>query len=177
MGQFYVGEIFGFSGTFAPLGSMFCHGQLVSVAENDALFSLIGTTYGGDGTTTFGLPDLRGRVPLSQGQGPGLSNYTIGQKAGSETVTLTTSQLPRHNHLVTAANQASTATPSDSSYLANEEVSSTAAPIYGPAPGTPVNLAPNSVSSSGGSLPHNNLQPLQVINYCIAMYGIYPQQS
>ena len=174
----YVGQIIMFAGNFAPVGWALCQGQLLPIADNTALFNLIGTTYGGDGKSTFALPDMRGRVPLSQGQGQRLSNYTMGQQVGVETVKLTPGQLASHGHSVLAVNQpGSTNVPSGNVLLAplggqagsgNFQVSA-----YGP-PGAQTQLNANTVSATGGSQPHDNVQPYQSLNYCIALTGVYP---
>jgi microcystin-dependent protein len=163
----FVGEIRIFAGNFAPVGWELCAGQLLPISEYDVLFNLIGTTYGGDGQSTFGLPDLRGRIPVHQGSG-----FVIGQSAGVETVTLTQNQLPAHTHAFTAsANNAVTAN-AEGNVLAQT-------PSYTPyIGGAPANtpLAPSSVSAVGGSQPHDNLQPYICINYIISTFGIFPTQ-
>ena len=169
----YIGEIRLFAGSFAPDGWALCQGQLVAIAENDALFSLIGTTYGGDGEQTFGLPDLRGRVPIHQGSGPGLSQRFIGERAGAETVTLSAAQLPAHSHalVATAAPASATAGPA-AGVLATASVK-----LYGT--GTPSTALANAAiaPASGGNQPHENMAPFLAVNYIIALYGIYPQQG
>jgi microcystin-dependent protein len=156
---------------FAPRGWAFCQGQLMSISQNTALFSLLGTTYGGNGQTTFGLPDLRGRVPLSQGQGPGLSNYSLGELAGVENVTLIVTQMPQHNHLMSVNNQgAATGRPS------TQFPGVAAANAYAPATdGT--TFAPQAISLTGNSQPHENRQPYLALNYCIALQGIFPSRN
>src|SRR4051812_41698974 len=152
MAQPYVGEIRMFAGNFAPAGWALCQGQLMPISENDVLFTLIGTTYGGDGQETFALPDLQGRIPVHQGQGPGISqNYVIGEKDGVESVTLSLQQIPLHNHLFTA----STAGGSSSSPVGNVPVSAPVAKIY--RAGTPSDPFPaNLIQPVGGSQPHEN---------------------
>ena len=176
---------------FAPNGWAFCAGQILSISQNTALFSLLGTTYGGNGQTTFGLPDFRGRVPVGAGQGPGLSSYNLGQVSGSETVTLTVNQMPAHNHTValtvtvSASNaQATTSTPSASNSLAAPYDASNANPINGyitGAPNTPLNIGGGAVNGNtgltGGNQPTPILQPYLGINYIIALQGIYPSRS
>jgi microcystin-dependent protein len=166
----FLGELRLMPYTFAPQGWAFCNGQILSIAQNTALFSLLGTTYGGDGRSTFALPDLRGRVPISAGQGPGLSNYTLGEVSGTETVTLDTTQLPAHRHTVVAnSGPASTGRP-DGAVPAR-----TSANAYAVAPDeTAMNAGMLGVS--GGSQPHNNLQPFLVLNWCIALQGIFPSR-
>lgn len=166
MAQPFIGEIRIFSANFAPVGWALCEGQLLAVATYDALFSLLGTTYGGDGRTTFGLPDLRGRVPLHQGDG-----FRTGQHGGAESVTLTTPQLPPHTH----SWEATTAGAANSSPVGNALATATAT-IYSNV--NPINpLAQNAVSNTGGSTPHDNIQPYICINYIISLYGIYPSRQ
>lgn len=181
MAQPFIGEIIVFGGNFAPLGYMQCAGQSVQISSNDALYYLIGTTYGGDGVTTFNMPDLRGRVAIGAGQGPGLANYVMGQAAGTETVTLTSQTMPLHNHaLMASASPGAVPAPSSSTYLATQVNANTTSTAYLYAPynaNTAVKLAVQSVSNAGGGQPHNNVQPVQAINYCISMYGVFPSQS
>lgn len=166
----FIGTIMLFSFNFAPRGWAACNGQLMPIAQNSALFSLLGTQYGGDGRTTFALPDLRGRVPMGQGQGPGLSNYTIGQAAGEEQVTLSSAQLPPHTHGVNAAASATSKAP-----MGNLPAVSTAGSAYGPtAAGT---MAAGMVQSAGNGQPHSNLQPYLVGNWCIALQGVFPSRN
>jgi microcystin-dependent protein len=166
----YVGEIRMFAGNFAPNGWQFCAGQLMPISENDTLFTLIGTTYGGDGEETFALPDLRGRAPMHMGQGPGLSsNRFLGEAAGAEQVTVTVQQLPSHTHpLITDASLANQPSPANG-YLAQPNQTL----IYKPAAPAAV-LNANSISPTGGSQPHENMQPYLVINYIISLFGIFP---
>ncbi|TSI05170.1 phage tail protein [Lysinibacillus sp. BW-2-10] len=166
----YVGEIRIFAGNYAPLGWALCHGQMLSISENELLFSLIGTTYGGDGQTTFALPDFRGRVVLSQGQNLTTgTTYTLGQKAGTETATLTVDQLPHHTHEVKASSASSTVSSPENAYWASFAQYSNQAPN-----GT---MNPAVVLSVGESLPHNNMMPYLSMNYIISLYGIYPQEG
>lgn len=178
----YLGEMRIFAGNFAPRGWAFCAGQLISIAQYDALYALLGTTYGGDGQNTFALPDLRGRVAIGQGQAPGLSNYVLGQKSGTETVTLTTTQMPSHNHVLTAWNVDSTApTPGPGLALSNPLDSHTGVAnlwylnLNG-GPNTPA-LAADTVMPSGGNQPHDNCAPTLIINYIIALEGVFPSQN
>ena len=172
MAQPYIGEIKMFGGNFAIQGYAFCNGQLMAISQNDALFSLIGTTYGGDGQQTFGLPDLRGRIPLHVGTGPGLSPRTLGQASGSETVTLTTPQIASHNHsLVATSSNGTTGSPQGNIVAA-------------PSVGIPYNTSPpdnqlgnQSINNTGGSQSHNNVMPFQCVTYIIALYGIYPSPN
>jgi len=175
MGSPYVGEIRIFAGNFAPNGWAFCNGALLSIAENEVLFNLIGTTYGGDGQETFGLPDLRGRAPIHFGTGPGLPTVVQGQVFGTEQVTLITSQIPAHTHpLLAAASKGNSASPVGA-IPAADAAGITAA--YSSTAPSGQQLAASSVSSVGGNQPHENMQPFLVVNYIISLYGIYPQQS
>ena len=177
MDQPFVGAIFAHAGSFAPYGWRLCQGQTLPIAENDALFSLIGTIYGGDGQTTFNLPDLRGRVPIGQGQGPGLSNYVIGQPAGNETVTITTAQLPAHNHLVNVINSAGNApTPTTSSFVAGTYAGTVAQTFYSSGSGN-TTLAPTTIGNAGSSIPISIMQPILATNYIIALFGVYPSRN
>jgi len=189
-----------FAGNFSPRDWAFCDGQVVSIASNTALFSLLGTTYGGNGTSTFAYPDLRGRTPIGPRQGPGLSNYSLGQYAGSETVTLLPTQMPAHNHTATFTAISSSVTVKASASAGTQSVPGTsgattlAATVNGRDPGqflynseTP-NVALNigdqtgitgtvTVGNNGGSQPHDNIQPYLAINYIIATAGIYPSRN
>ena len=163
----YIGEIRMFGGNFAPSGWMFCDGAIVAIAENDTLFNLIGTTYGGDGQSTFALPDLRGRVPVHQGSG-----FALAQSAGTETVTLTSSQLPAHTHpLVVSTDTTATLNPSGNVLGAPL----TATPFFAATP--TLALAQQSITATGGSQPHSNVQPYLCINFIISLFGIYPSQT
>ncbi len=166
-------RIFGFN--FAPHGWAFCAGQTLAISQNTALFSLLGTTYGGNGTSSFALPDLRGRGALHSGQGPGLSNYVLGQFGGTENVTLLTSEIPQHSHALAASSSLATvSTPASDTTLARSSGGLLA--YDGTAtPGTA--LSPQAVSVSGGSQPHNNLMPYLAVNFCIAMSGIFPARN
>jgi microcystin-dependent protein len=163
----YVGEIRMFGGSFAPSGWAFCNGQLLPISENDTLFTLIGTTYGGDGEQTFALPDLRGRIPVHQGGG-----FVIGQAAGVEQVSLTTPQLPVHNHsFLGSANQGTTTNPPT-----NVVAQMPGGRVY-IQDGASVALNPGSILPDGGSQPHTNFQPYLCISFIISLFGIYPSQS
>lgn len=172
MSEPFVGEIRMFAGNFAPRGWAFCDGQLLAVSQNDALFSLLGTIYGGDGRTTFGLPDLRGRIPIHAGTGPGLSPRRLGAKLGSEKVTLTVNQLPSHTHVIQASNDvANELTPADTrtpAQAGTADLYQSAAPV--------VNMSTAAVSTLGGSRSHTNLMPFLCINFIIALFGIYPSR-
>jgi microcystin-dependent protein len=173
MVQPYVGEVRMFGGSFAPAGWAFCNGQSLSVSEYQALFALIGTTYGGNGTTTFDLPNLQGRLCVGMGQGPGLSNYAIGQAAGAETVTLNATQMPMHTHALNATTTGATlGTPAN-----NLTGKAPSGRMYAGAPGqTTGNLNVNSCSFAGGNQPHNNLMPSLCVSFIIALFGVYPSQ-
>ena len=166
MAQPYVGEIRMFGGNFAPAGWMFCNGALLPVSENETLFNLIGTTYGGDGQNTFALPDLRGRIPIHQGNG-----FILAETGGAETVNLTVTQIPAHNHAFLGSTNVAT----QSSPANNVVAQSTLAQMYiQDVADTP--LAPTSISSAGGSQPHNNFQPYLCISFIISLFGIFPSQ-
>lgn len=165
----FVGEVRIFGGNFAPTGWAFCDGQLLSIVSNTALFSLLGTRFGGNGTTTFGLPDLRGRTPIGSGQGPGLTTRIAGQAMGSESHTLTTPETPAHTHALRAASSNGTTDRPAGQVMAR---SAAGIPHYGPT--ADVNLAAAAVGTSGGGQPHNNMQPYLTLNYIIALQGIYP---
>jgi microcystin-dependent protein len=170
MAQPYVGEIRIFAGNFAPAGWMFCEGQLLPISEFETLFNLIGTTYGGDGQSTFALPDLRGRIPLHFGNG-----FTLAETGGVETITLTVAQIPAHTHaFLGTQNAASDFTPSTTS-LPGIAALPTTTPYGTDAPRT--TLSPSSVSSTGGSQPHNNFQPYLCVNFIISLFGIFPSQT
>lgn len=169
MAQPYIGEIRLFAGNFAPAGWMFCAGQTLPISEYDVLFNLIGTTYGGDGQETFMLPDLRGRVPVHQGTGPGLSTKVLAETGGVESVTLTTNQIPQHNHQLIASSEVGNQAGPASNLLAG----SASVALYNENAPEP-ELANSAVANAGGSQPHENLQPYLCINYIIALFGIYP---
>jgi microcystin-dependent protein len=173
MAQPYVGEIRMFAGNFPPVGWMFCSGQQLPISENETLFQLIGTTYGGDGQSTFNLPNLQSRVPMHMGNGPDGVNYQLAEAAGVESVTLTTQQIPVHNHVLlgsgTAANQG---TPSASLVLGTS-----AQVTYMIEADPEVNLNPSAITPVGGSQPHENCQPFLCINYIISLFGIFPSQT
>jgi microcystin-dependent protein len=169
----YIGQICLFGFNFAPNGWAFCNGQLMSIAQNSALFSLLGTTYGGDGRTTFALPNLQGRVPIHQGQGPGLSPREMGEADGTEQVTLLSSQMPAHTHsavLKAYPEGANSDTPSGHSF-ASAQIFSSEQAEEAMSPGT------ISVGTTGASQAHPNMQPYLTVNYCICLYGIFPSRS
>lgn len=168
----FIGEIRMFGGTFAPRGFAFCEGQILPIVQNTALFSLLGTTYGGNGITTYALPDLRGRMPMGAGQGPGLSNRDLGQAVGQSTVTLTPPHLPAHSHgMRVSAGAATTATPSPGVTLA----STSGAKVYRDLTNPVATAAP--LTPSGAGLPHENRQPFLGINFIIALNGVFPSRN
>jgi microcystin-dependent protein len=173
MGSPYVGEIRMFAGNFAPAGWAFCNGATLAISENDVLFTLIGTTYGGDGQTTFNLPDLQSRVPIHMGTGGG-SSYVIGQSAGEESVTLTTQQIPAHAHVPQSFSNAqggNSNTPQASVWAV-----STGGSVYAnTAPGSA--MSPDAVGAAGGSQPHDNMVPFLVINFIISLFGVFPSPT
>jgi len=167
MAQPYVGEIRMFAGNFAPAGWMFCEGQLLPISENETLFQLIGTTYGGDGESTFALPDLRGRLPIHQGNG-----FILAETGGAEEITLTVNQIAAHSHSLLAT----TNVANQSSPLNNLLAQSTTADLY--IEDIPnVSLAPTSMSAVGGSQPHTNFQPYLCVNFIISLFGIFPSPT
>jgi microcystin-dependent protein len=172
MSEPFIGEIRMFGGNFAPRGWAFCNGQMLSIAQNTALFSLLGTMYGGDGRTTFALPDMRGRAPIHQGQGPGLSQRPIGAKGGTEKVLLSVANLPSHTHLA-RANSAGATQPSP----AGNVPATTPGPSYQPAPDGGTQMNPNFIAPSGGGQGHPNMQPFLAVSFIIALEGIFPSRN
>lgn len=173
MSDQYIGEIRMFAGNFAPSGWAMCNGQLLSISANTALFSILGTTYGGNGVTSFGLPDLRGRVAVHQGQGNGLSPYVPGEITGSENITLITNQMPQHNHLVNAGSTGGKNNPAGNfpgtvAPTATEKIYSSA---------SNAKMAAGMVGMAGGNQPHSNLQPLLAVTFIIAIFGIFPSRN
>jgi microcystin-dependent protein len=167
MAQPYVGEIRMFAGNFAPAGWMFCEGQLLPISENETLFQLIGTTYGGDGQSTFALPDLRGRIPIHQGNG-----FILAETGGAEEITLTVSQIPAHSHpFLASGDPGNLATPAGS-LIANV----TAIFPYIESP-TTLNMNPPAITSTGGSQPHTNFQPYLCVDFIISLFGIFPSPT
>jgi microcystin-dependent protein len=169
MAQPYVGEIRMFAGNFAPAGWMFCEGQLLPISENETLFQLIGTTYGGDGQSTFALPDLRGRLPIHQGNG-----FILAETGGAESVTLTVNQIAAHTHPLLATSSNASATSPVNAVAAVQ-------PVFGVIPyGTDApktNLSPSAINAVGGSQPHDNFQPYLCIDFIISLFGIFPSQT
>jgi microcystin-dependent protein len=167
MAQPYVGEIRMFAGNFAPAGWMFCDGSLLPISENETLFQLIGTTYGGDGQSTFALPDMRGRLPLHQGNG-----FILAETGGAEEITLTSNQIPAHSHPLLASTDA-TNTPNAGGNVLGAPL--TATPFFAAAP--TLSLSPQAVSAVGGSQPHTNFQPYLCVNFIISLFGIFPSPT
>lgn len=177
MDQPYIGQIMLFAGTFAPVGWLLCNGQLLSIAEYQALYTIVGTTYGGDGIQTFALPNLQGRIALHAGQGPGLTNRVQGESSGSESVTLTVNQIPAHTHPLFANSGGANATANGNAILSNR-TNADGDLINEYSNGAPnTTLQPQSMSVTGGTQPHNNMMPTLVLNYCIATEGIYPTRD
>jgi len=175
----YIGEIRCFGFNFAPIGWAFCNGQLLQIAQADALFAILGTTYGGDGVTTFGLPNLQGQIPMHWGTGPGGFNTVIGEVQGATTVTLTTSQIPAHTHTITAGDLPAGGvverlqSPTAVAYIS----ASSPDQAYNSSPTLDAPFSPKAISTVGGSQPHENMQPYLVLNFCIALEGIFPTRN
>ncbi|MED1796406.1 tail fiber protein [Brevibacillus nitrificans] len=179
MSDQFVGEIRMFAGDFAPKGWALCNGQLLSISQNTALFALLGTNYGGDGKNTFALPDLRGRAPMHQGQGDGLTNRRVGEQVGSETVTLLQSEMPAHTHLAMAVDQTGDTNSPQGTVWAQApkqgKFVKRDTPLYNDAAGS--QMSPTALSIAGSSLPHNNRQPYLGVNFIIALQGAYPPRD
>ena len=177
MAEPYLGEvrIFGFS--FAPRGWAYCDGQLVSIAQNNALFAVLGTTFGGDGQTTFGLPNMKGNAPMEWGNGPGLTPRTLGQLAGEPSVTLTVQQIPGHNHILHAGITTNAAqqvpTPTAQAQLGQGSPGQ----VYTATATPPVAFSPKAIGPAGQSQPHDNVSPILVLNFCVAMEGLFPSRN
>lgn len=180
MSQPYVGQIMIFAFNFAPRDYAFCAGQLVPISQNAALFAIVGTTYGGNGTTTFALPNIQDHTVMNIGQGPGLSNYVLGQTSGTAEVTLNSTQMPTHNHTLSGiganAPTAYVPTPAPNFWIGNREGGGKTDLLFAPAPGA-TTFASQAISVTGGNLPHMNEQPYLGMNYCIALYGIFPSRN
>jgi len=167
MAQPYVGEIRMFAGNFAPAGWMFCEGQLLPISENETLFNLIGTTYGGDGQSTFALPDLRGRLPLHQGNG-----FTLAETGGAEEITLTVSQIPAHSHALIASTS-----PGTQNSPSNEVTGASPSVTLYTGDVTDSNMSANAVTAIGGSQPHTNFQPYLCVDFIISLFGLFPSPT
>ena len=176
MAEPFIGEIKMFGGNFAPKGWAMCNGQLLSISQNTALFSILGTTYGGNGTTTFALPDLRGRVAIQQGQGPGLSNYVLGEVAGTETVTILQTQMPSHTHLVNCNTGAATQ-PSPSGNLPASPQDGQGGAGTGYLPTANATMSPQTIGLAGGGQPVPIMQPFLCVTFIIALVGIFPSRN
>lgn len=171
MSEPFIGEVRMAGFNFAPRGWAFCNGQVLSIAQNTALFSLLGTTYGGNGQTTFALPNLQGRLPMHTGQGPGLSNRVQGEQGGSANVTLLATEMPAHSHALATA-----AVPADRATATGNRLAQPRDPVYRNA-APDGQLAGAAIGASGGSLPHNNLSPYLAVNFIIALQGIFPSRN
>jgi microcystin-dependent protein len=169
----FVAEIRIFPFNFAPRGWAFCNGQLLPISQNTALFSLLGTTYGGNGQSNFALPNLQGSAAMQPGQGPGLSLRDLGEVGGSDTVTLLQSEIPAHAHALMASNEIG----EDRKAVGEAMARSTGGPLYGPVPASPVAMAFEALPLAGSSFPHNNLMPYLTLNFCIALQGVYPPRG
>lgn len=172
MAQPYVGEVRLFAGNFPPVGWLFCDGQLLPISENETLFQLIGTTYGGDGQETFGIPNMQSRVPLHFGTGPDGVTYQQAEMAGTESVTLTTQQIPSHTHPLLASTGTAAASTPGNAVLATAQGAT-----YFNLLDNPATMSAQSISVAGGSQPHENCQPFLCINYIISLFGIFPSQT
>ena len=170
MAQPYVGEIRMFAGNFAPAGWMFCEGQLLPISENETLFQLIGTTYGGDGQSTFALPDLRGRIPIHQGNG-----FILAETGGAEEITLTVNQIAAHTHPALGTSDAAASTAPGANSVLARQVNPAISPYGSDAPQS--NLAAQSIGPVGGSQPHTNFQPYLCVNFIISLFGIFPSPT
>lgn len=169
----FVAEIRMYSFNFAPKGWAFCNGQLLPISQNTALFSLLGTNYGGDGKATFGLPNFQGSAPMFWGQGPGLTDRVIGETAGSDSVTLLVTEMPAHSHGIGVG----TGNPAESNTPLNNVLSITNRPVFTAANVAGGTMSLNTLGNTGGSQPHNNMQPYLTVNFCIAMQGIFPPRG
>lgn len=163
-----------FAGNFAPRNWALCNGQLLAISQNTALFSILGTTYGGNGTTTFALPNLQSRVPIHPGQGPGLSPYVLGQQGGTESVTLLTNQLPSHNHPVLGSSSGGNQPGPGGGFLASE---STGTSLNYTSASPDSTMAAGVIGTTGNNLPHSNIQPYLCVNFIIALFGIFPSRN
>jgi microcystin-dependent protein len=169
----FLGEVRMFGGNFAPRGWALCNGQLLSISQNTALFSILGTTFGGDGRVTFGLPNLQGRYAMHWGNGPGLTPRILGETAGSESVTLLTTQMPAHNHTLRAAAEAT----GDTGRPGNGSLATSATPIYSASNQPDTSMNAGSITPSGGGQPHDNMPPYQCVTFIIALEGIFPSRN
>lgn len=175
MSEPFIGEIMMFAGNFAPRGWAFCNGQLLSIAQNTALFSILGTTYGGNGQTTFGLPNLQGRIPMHWGQGTGLTTRTLGESLGTESVTLLATQMPAHTHGMKGVNGAANTENPQAAACAIPEPTGTVSTYSTANPDVAMNAG--AIGPTGGSQPHDNVQPSLCVSFIIALEGIFPSRS
>lgn len=173
MSEPFLGEVRMFGGNFPPRGWLFCDGQLLPINSNQALFSLLGTIYGGDGRTTFALPQLKGRIPVGTGEGPGLSRKSIGERAGAERVSLTAAEIPAHSHPISASTNAS----SNAQSPVDAATGDTGAALYGEPTSPPVAMSSDGVANAGGSQLHENMAPFQAVSFIIAITGTFPSRS
>ena len=168
----FIGTVMAFGGNFAPSGWATCSGQILSISQNTALFSLLGTTYGGNGQTTFALPDLRGRIPIHMGQGPGLTNRDLGETGGTPGVTLIIPQIPAHNHPVAVnASNGVSLNPANNFFAATPAFTQYTDPVGN------TTLHPSAISTTGGNQPHENMQPYLALTYVIALVGVFPSRN
>jgi microcystin-dependent protein len=182
MSNVYVGQILLFGGNFAPRNFMFCNGQLLPISQYEALFALIGTTYGGNGQTNFALPNLQSQLPVHFGQGAGLANYVLGQTGGEQNVTITTSTMPQHRHMLNATTANASSPAIGTSLVPATPTQGTKPELYiAQGSGQPAltfhNMATAAVGPAGGTLPHSNLMPSLCVSFIIAVFGIYPSRS
>jgi microcystin-dependent protein len=173
----FIGEIRIFAGNFPPTGWALCNGQLMSISQNTALFSLLGTNYGGDGKSTFGLPNLQGSAALMAGQGPGLSLRDLGETGGEQTVTLIQTEMPAHSHTVNANNGSGDQGTPGGNVWATARVGRQGTNMYAQNLGSPAQMNPQAIGVTGGSQPHNNMPPYLVLTFIIALQGVYPPRS
>jgi len=174
----YLGEIKMFAGNFAPTGFALCNGQLLPISQNAALFSILGTTYGGNGQTTFALPNLQCRFPMHPGSAAGLTTKVLGETSGEEAVTLLATQMPMHNHIMSAGNgQGGDASTPQNNYVGVFIDPSTGSPVDSYSTAAATTMSPTAISAAGGSLPHDNMPPYQCVNFIIALEGIFPTRQ
>lgn len=173
----YVGEIRMFAGNFAPRNWAYCNGQILAIAQNDALFSLLGSTYGGDGRTTFALPDMRGRLPVHQGTGPGLTPRMLGARFGSENITLSAGQIPAHTHTYNASADIVDSANPGSDVLASQNDGDTPYAALPADLSKLENMNSDTLARAGGGMPHNNMMPFVSISFIISLFGIYPSRN
>lgn len=176
MADQFVAEIRMFAGNFAPVGWALCNGQLLPISQNTALFSLLGTTYGGDGRSTFALPNLQGSAPLGAGQGPGTSLRDLGEMGGEQSVTLLSSEMPSHSHAARAATSGGVNSPA-AAVWGESKLGKTPLNVYAASGANNVAMSPSALAVTGGNLPHNNLPPYLCLNFIIALQGIFPPRS